>query len=276
MLLHESVAGVALLFEACLERGLPLRQPRDVGDRRLLLAASLVACLLHLSQLRSEANAFRLAVSQLAIEVRLSIGQVSSRGRQFCLVTLPLILECSRGVGNLLVQGVARGALFPEPPLEFHLALAQPGGFCGGRLMLTQSLIAGLFRLSQLRDETGALRLGLSAVAVELPLMLSELCGRHRQRRAMLFLFLSQCGSGADNLLLEGFTRGALVLKPSLEIRLAIDEPLDLGDSRLLLVSRPIAGFFHFSQTRGESNAFRVSLCALLLQLRRAFSHLLA
>ena len=90
--------GIHPGFEVCLARGGGLAfgggvlgQPRDVGDGRLMLTPSLIAGLFHLAQLRGEATAFRLGLSPLALEVRLTFGELAGRHRQRIVVPLLLI-----------------------------------------------------------------------------------------------------------------------------------------------------------------------------------------
>src|SRR5688572_7055501 len=81
--------GIHPGFEVCLTRsggfafgGGVLGKARDVGDGRLMLAPSLIAGLFHLAQLRGKATAFRLSLSPLALEVRLTFGERAGRRRQ--------------------------------------------------------------------------------------------------------------------------------------------------------------------------------------------------
>ena len=56
-----------------------------------MLAPSPIAGLFHLAQLRGEASAFRLGLSPLAIEMRLTFGELARRRRQRDVVPLLLI-----------------------------------------------------------------------------------------------------------------------------------------------------------------------------------------
>ena len=161
-------SGVESIYsdlEVCLARGGGgafggglLRQARDVGDGRLMLALSLIAGLFHLAQPRGEAGAF---LSLLAIEMRLAVGELPCSRRQGDVVPLLRILQGSVRAGEL--------------ERERRFALDQPGNFGSRQLMLAPSLIAGLFHLAQLRGEASAFRLGLSPLAIEMRLTVGEL-----------------------------------------------------------------------------------------------------
>ena len=86
------------------ERRFALDQPGDIGNRRLMLAPGLIAGLFHLAQLRGEAGAFRLGLSPLAVEVRLTVGELAGRRRQRDVVPLLRILQGGSGAGNRLLE----------------------------------------------------------------------------------------------------------------------------------------------------------------------------
>ena len=71
---------------------LALDQPRNIGNRQLMLAPSLIAGLFHLLQLHGEASAFRCDLTPLAFEVRLMFGELAGRRRQRVGVPLLRIL----------------------------------------------------------------------------------------------------------------------------------------------------------------------------------------
>ena len=73
-------------------------EARDVGDGRLMLA----------------------------LEMRLTFGELAGRRLQRDIVPLLLIVERRGRDRHRLLEGVARRALVVEPPLEFRLALRQP------------------------------------------------------------------------------------------------------------------------------------------------------
>ena len=272
--LLERVARRALVVEPPLEVRLALRQPRDVGNRRLMLAPSLIAGLLYLSQLRGEATAFRLGLSPLVLELRLTFGELAGRGLQRDVVPLLRVLERGSADRDRLLERVARRALVVEPPLEVRLALNQPRHVGNRRLMLAPSLIAGLLYLSQLRGEATAFRLGLGPLVLELRLTFGELAGRCLQRDVVPLLLILERGSGDRDRLLERVARRALVVEPPLEVRLALRQPRDVGDRRLMLAPSLIAGLFYLSQLRGEATAFRLGLSPLVLELRLTFGEL--
>src|SRR5205809_537932 len=126
--------------------------------------------------------------------------------------------------------------------------------------MLTPSLVAGLFHLSQLRGLASVFCLGLSPLAIEVRLTLGELCSRCRQRRVVPFLFIPDCSSGPRNLVLPGVARPPPLLEPRLECGLALGQPRDVADGRLLLAPSLIAGLFHLPQLCGEATACRLGL----------------
>ena len=82
----------------------------------------MIAGLLDLSQLRGEATAFRLSLSPLALEVRLTFGEFTGRRRQRDVVPLLLIPQGGVGVGEFGREG--------------RFALDQPGSIGSGRFVL--------------------------------------------------------------------------------------------------------------------------------------------
>ena len=132
-----------------------------------MLAPGLIAGLFHFAQLRGEASAFHLGLSPLAIEVRLTFGELAGRRRQRNVVPLLRILQ----------SGVRAGELRRKR----RFALDQPGNVGSRQLMLAPGLIAGLFHFAQLRGEASAFHLGLIPLAIEMRLTFRELAGRPRQ-----------------------------------------------------------------------------------------------
>ena len=233
-----------------------------------MLAPGLIAGLFHLAQLRGEASAFRLGLSPLAIEMRLTFGELAGRRRQRDVVPLLRILQGGGGIGYRLLEGVARRALLLELLVELCLALRQPRDVGDGRLMLAPSLIAGLFHLAQLRGEASAFRLGLSPLAIEMRLTFGELAGRRRQRDVVPLLRIPQGGGGVSYRLLEGIARRALLLELLVELCLALRQPRDVDDDRLMLAPSVIAGLLDLAQLRDEAGAFRIGMGLFAIELR--------
>ena len=213
-----------------------------------MLALSLIAGLFHLAQLRREAGAFRLGLRSLAIEVRLTVGELPRRRRQRDVVLLLRILQ----------GGVRTGEL----ERERRFALDQPGNFSSRQLMLAPSPIAGLFHLAQLRGEVSAFRLSLRSLTIEMRLAVGELPRRRRQRDVVLLLRIPQSSVRAGEL--------------GRERRFALDQPRDLGSRQLMLAPSPIAGLFHLAQLRREAGAFRLGLRSLAIEVRLTVGELAA
>ena len=154
--LLEGVARRALLIEAPLEFCFALRQPRDVGERRLMLAPDLIAGFVQLAQMRGKAGTLRFGLGALPLEMRLTVGALIGR----CL----------------------------QRNLEFCFALRQPRDVGDGQLMLAPNLIAGLLYLSQPRGEASVFRLRLNPLTLKVRLTFGELPGRGLQRAVVSLL----------------------------------------------------------------------------------------
>src|SRR2546421_287953 len=88
-----------------------------------MFARRLSASLFHLSQLRGKVTAFRVGLGVIAVEVRLTLGELADRRSQRHVVPLLLVAQGgSVGIGELFFERSARGAFLPD--LLFQLRLA--------------------------------------------------------------------------------------------------------------------------------------------------------
>ena len=99
-------------------------------------------------------------------------------------------------------------------------------------------------------------------------LAVGELPGRRRQGDVVPLLRILQGGSGVSYRLLEGVARRALLLELLVEFCLALRQPRDVDDGRLMLTPSVIAGLLDLAQLRDEAGAFRIGIGLFAIELR--------
>ena len=173
-----------------------------------MLAPRLIASLLDLSQLRGKANASRLGLNALAIEVRLAFGELADRPGQSNVVSLLLVPQGGGvGVGELGREG--------------RFALDPPGNIGSGRLILAPRFGERSTGVGNLFFERSARGAFLSDLLLQLRLEFGrslrehvEMCGLRLEftpgcaQDCLQFAGLDNCGRGCRRMaLLRGGAR---------------------------------------------------------------------
>jgi len=99
-----------------------LRQTIDVGERGLVILPSTIERGRCLAQLIGEPRALRRALSQLAIETALTIGEVGGAGDQRVLMLLLRIRERALGIGDRAFERGFCRAFALDLPIELRFA----------------------------------------------------------------------------------------------------------------------------------------------------------